>query len=60
MHSSEIADETALGITPQWDSLAHMRLILNPEASVKRRLDPAAIVSITNLADVITVIGQSD
>jgi len=37
---SEVDASTALGTTLQWDSLAHMRLILALEERLGRRLDP--------------------
>lgn len=49
---AEINADTALGHTPQWDSLAHMRLILSLEDNIGSYLPPEAIVSISNLADV--------
>ena len=56
MNVSEVGDDTALAVTSKWDSLAHMRLILALEARLHRRLTPEAIVSITNLRDVISLI----
>ena len=51
-----VDDTTALGITPQWDSLAHLNLILSLEDRLGRKLEPQAIVSITGLKDVVTLL----
>jgi acyl carrier protein len=48
--------EAAIGITPEWDSLAHMRLVLGVEAALARTLSPMEIVSIATLADVAALI----
>lgn len=49
---SEVTDGTALGMTAQWDSLAHMRLILALEERLGRQLGPDDIVSISQACDV--------
>ena len=52
-----IDDGTALGITTQWDSLAHMRLILALEERLGRQLGPQDIVGIACLGDVVALLG---
>ena len=52
----DIDEQTAPGVTPQWDSLAHMNLILALEEQLGRQMDAEAIVSIAGLADVIAVL----
>lgn len=49
---STVDQTTALGITPQWDSLAHMRIILALEKKLDRQLQPEEIVSISTTGDV--------
>ena len=56
---AEIHEKTALGMSPQWDSLAHMRLILGLEERLGRQLDPSAILDISTLADVVKVVEES-
>lgn len=51
-----ISPKTALGIAPQWDSLAHMRIILALEEEIKRQLTPEEIISITTFNDVKKVL----
>ena len=46
----------ALGITPEWDSLAHMRLILALEERLGRQLEPETIVGITNLDQIAALL----
>jgi len=55
----EVSPDTALGATPQWDSLAHMRLILSLEEYLGRQLNPEAIISITTLSDVNNILAQT-
>ena len=54
---SAVDAATALGTTPQWDSLAHMRLILSIEERLGRRLDPESIVAISGIEDVVALLG---
>ena len=58
MNASDVDDSTALGVTPQWDSLAHMRIILSIEKRINSRLGAEAIVSIASLSDVIAVLQE--
>ena len=53
---SEVDASTALGTTLQWDSLAHMRLILALEERLGRRLDPESIVAISGIQDVVALL----
>ena len=53
---SAIDDRTALGISPEWDSLAHLRLILALEEKLGRQLGPEAIVGIADFGDVVTLL----
>jgi acyl carrier protein len=47
---------TAIGITPEWDSLAHMRLILALEEVVGEKLNMIEVVDIENLTDIISTL----
>lgn len=51
-----VDDSTALAITPQWDSLAHMRVVLALEERLGRQLGPEAIVAIASLQDVVAIL----
>lgn len=48
--------QTTLGNCPQWDSLAHFRLILGIEEQLGRKLNPMETVSVTSLDTVIALI----
>ena len=51
-----VDERTALGISPEWDSLAHLRLILALEEQLGRQLGPEAIVGIADFGDVVTLL----
>jgi acyl carrier protein len=57
---SAVDNTTALGVTPQWDSLAHLRLILSLEDELGGRLTPQAIVAINGLEDVVSLLASED
>lgn len=57
---SAVDGSTALGVTPQWDSLAHLRLILSLEDRLGRQLTPQAIVAIHGLKDVVSLLASED
>jgi acyl carrier protein len=52
MDPAGIDATTGLATTPQWDSLAHFRLVLALEERLARKLDPAEIVSIVDVSAV--------
>lgn len=54
-----VDDTTAPGLTPQWDSLAHMNLILAIEENLGRQLDAGAIVAIASLQDIENLLQAS-
>jgi acyl carrier protein len=56
---TQIDDGTALGITPEWDSLAHMRLVVGIETHLARQLRPEAIVGLANLSDLVALLERS-
>jgi len=47
----DIPDDAGLGAVAGWDSLGHMRLVLNLEAAIGRTLTPEEVVSLDSLAD---------
>ena len=55
--SAEISASTALGVTAQWDSLAHMRLVLALEAHLGKKLGPTEIVGLSCFVDVEALVG---
>ena len=52
LESSELAADTAIGVTERWDSLAHMRIILGLEERLERQLTAEEVVEIATLKDV--------
>ncbi|MGB7204392.1 MAG: acyl carrier protein [Anderseniella sp.] len=54
---ADVGPETMIGVTEQWDSLAHMRLMLALEEALGRQLDMDAAVMIGTLADVEAQLG---
>ncbi len=48
----EVDSSTMIGVTQQWDSLAHMRLMLALEETLGSELDMEAVVNIASLSDV--------
>lgn len=56
LDSSAVDDSTALGVSPQWDSLAHLRLVLALEEQLGRQLTPQAIVALNNLEDIVALL----
>ena len=53
---AEIADDAAIGGLAEWDSLAHMRLIMALEEHLGMPLPPDSVVAIESLADIVTVL----
>lgn len=56
---AQVGDETKLGVTPAWDSLAHLRLVFGLEANFGRQLSPDEIVSLGNLRDVVALLERN-
>lgn len=52
VREQDVDSSTMIGITQQWDSLAHMRLILALEEALGSELDMEAVVNIANFSDV--------
>jgi acyl carrier protein len=58
MDVADIGDDAAIGRLENWDSLAHMRLILALEEHMGAELTPDTVVSLGSLADVVTVLDE--
>ena len=56
INPAQVSETTALGITPEWDSLAHLRLVLGIETRLGRQLTPDEIVSLASLRDVVALL----
>lgn len=56
MDGSELPKDTAIGQLAEWDSLAHMRLILALEEYLQTQLSPDKLVAIGSLADIATLL----
>lgn len=54
-----IGPETRIGACPQWDSMAHMRLILEVEKFLGHALSARAILEISSFEDVVVRLGQT-
>lgn len=52
VREQDVDNSTMIGVTQQWDSLAHMRLILALEEALGSELDMEAVVNIANFSDV--------
>ena len=50
--AQDLPADAALGVTPGWDSLGHVRLVLALEAHLARPLTPDEIVALGSLADI--------
>jgi acyl carrier protein len=53
-----IGADAAMGSVPNWDSTAHMRLMLAIEDEFGIALDPARMVEMTSLARIRTAVEQ--
>ena len=56
IEQAAVNDSTALGDTPQWDSIAHLNLILSLEERLSRQLGPEEIVGVKSIHDVIVLL----
>ena len=48
----------SIGDTPQWDSLAHFRLVLSIEEHLNRKLDPMEIIGLVDVSSVEALIDK--
>jgi acyl carrier protein len=55
-----IGDRATIDDLESWDSLGHMRLVLEIEQHLKRELSPMEIVELASLADVQNLLASSD
>jgi acyl carrier protein len=55
-----IGDRASIEELEDWDSLGHMRLVLEIEQHLKRELSPMEIVELASLADVQNLLASSD
>ena len=55
-----IGDRASIDELESWDSLGHMRLVLEIEQHLKRELSPMEIVELASLADVQNLLVSSD
>jgi len=55
----EIEAEASIETVGAWTSLGHMRLVLALEQTLGRELDPAAIVEISSLKDIESLLQSS-
>jgi len=56
----DVDNSTMIGVTQQWDSLAHMRLMLALEEALGSELDMEAVVNIASLSDVEATLSVVD
>jgi acyl carrier protein len=55
-----IGDHATIDGLENWDSLGHMRLVLEIERHLKRELSPVEIVELASLSDVQKLLAPSD
>jgi acyl carrier protein len=55
----QVDSSTMIGVTQQWDSLAHMRLMLALEEALGSELEMEAVVNIASLLDVETMLANA-
>lgn len=53
-----VPDDARIGLLEQWDSLAHLRLLLAIEAKIDRPLDPDEIMGVESLDDVAALLNR--
>ena len=55
-----IGDRATIDELENWDSLGHMRLVLEIEQHLRRELSPMEILELASLADVQDLLASSD
>lgn len=55
LNMSDVPQDATLGQPQEWDSLAHMRLVLELEQVTGHPLSPMQIISLSGLADIEAV-----
>ena len=58
MVPAEIEDDAAIGRLNNWDSLAHMRLIMALEEHMGIQLAPDVVVAINDLSDIASILEE--
>jgi len=58
MDVADIADDAAIGQLENWDSMAHVRLIVALEEHLGAELTPDTVVGLGSLADIVTVLEE--
>lgn len=53
-----VGEDTRIGTIEAWDSLGHMRLLMEIEARLGRELDPGVAVEVESVGDVARLIGN--
>ena len=53
----EITDDAAMGSPESWDSLGHMRILMEIEARLGREIDPELAVQIVDVKSVQSALG---
>lgn len=53
---AEVDDNAAMGLTEGWDSLAHMRILLEAEAVLGRQIDAGAAATVENVKSLAAVL----
>lgn len=56
--AAQVPPDAAVGVTERWDSLAHLRLMLNIEERLGRVLATDELLAIESLADVETLLSR--
>jgi acyl carrier protein len=59
MDAADISAKTAIGAEERWDSLAHLRIIEAIEDAMGKPLDAEAIVSISSLNDIASILDHA-
>lgn len=54
----KIDEHTKIGSLPEWDSIGHLRLVLELERLLKRQLSADEIIALTSLQDVEKVLAS--
>lgn len=54
----QVGEDARIGTIEAWDSLAHMRLLMEIEARLGCELDPGAAVAVESVADVARLLGN--
>ena len=54
----EIDDDASIDTVAGWDSLAHMRVVLEVEAALGHELDPEAVLAITRVENIARILDR--